>query len=279
MPNTRDIKMLDRRLIVMGVGHNKSGKTCALATMPGKGKIYNFDGPGRMQPIMHMWPDLEVEYDNVGPKKIDHPDPDRCVVSFIEFCKEFESLQDNCPWDWIGIDSFTSFTTTAVNFQLFNRMGVGWNIGMVKNTKGGLPVASWDEFNGEASIFGMVMDVAKTLPCSVWMTAHPITKSETTKEGELIRRYVTLASFGMKVNQIAPGYFTEIWRFEREINLDPNAVHPVSYKVYTQPTTGEGVGEFGSTALPLPRSIDITDRKLFVEIDDILKRESKVQRL
>ena len=278
MASTKNIKLLDRRLIVMGVGHNKSGKTVGLCTMPGKGKIYNFDGPGRMQPIAHMWPELDIEYENVGPKEIDSPDEDKRVMSFIQFCKEFENLQDNCPYDWIGIDSFTSFTMTAVNFQLFTRMGGDWTLAKMKKTKGGLPIASWDEFNGEASMFGMIMDVAKVLPCSVWMTAHPLVKSETNTAGELVRRYVTLASFGMKVNQMAPGYFTEIWRFEREVNTDPNGP-PINYTVYTQPSSGEGVGEFGSTALPLPISIDITNKKLFTEINNHLHMESRVQRI
>lgn len=279
MPNTQDIPLIGRRMMLMAVGHNKSGKTAAMATMPGKGKIYNFDGAGRMQSIKHLWPELSIDYENVGPKEISSPEPDKCVMSFIQFCKEFEALQDRCDYDWIGIDSFTSFTMTAVNFQLFTRLGSDWSVSKIKKTKGGLPIASWDEFNGEASIFGMIMDVAKALPCSIWLTAHPLVKSETNAAGELVRRYVTLASFGMKVNQMAPGYFTEIWRFEREVNPEPNTDKPVIYKVYTQPTSGEGVGEFGSTALPLEREMDITNRKLFDVIDKHLQMESRVQRI
>lgn len=268
MPRTGNMK-LGGRLICLFVGDNKSGKTGALATFPGPVKIYNFDGPGRMQPIAFLYPDLDIEYVNVGPKTVNHPDPDLCVMSFVDFCKEFESLQDNCPYGTIGIDSFTSLSNTAVTFQLMARLGDDWTLAKVKTTKGGLPIASWDEFNGETTAVAMILDVAKILPCHVIMTAHPIPKTEVNAAGEVIRRYSTLAAFGTKVDKIVPGYFTEIWRFIPESSMTPG--EKARYYFYTQPV---GV-DFASTALPLPGKVEITKpRRAYDVVVEELKKSA-----
>jgi hypothetical protein len=273
MPRTGNME-LGGRLICLFVGENKSGKTAALATFPGPIKIYNFDGPGRMTPIKYLYPDIDLEYVNVGPKAINHPNPDLCVISFVDFCQEFERLQDNCPYGTVAIDSFTSLSTTAVTFQLMARLGDSWNMGKMKTTKGGLPIASWDEFNGETTAVAMILDVAKILPCHVVMTAHPLPKTETNKDGEVIRRYTTIASFGTKVDKIVPGYFTEIWRFIPESSLTPG--EKARYYFYTTPV---GV-DYASTALPLPGKVEITKpRRAYQEVVDLLKKADEFLKL
>lgn len=265
MARTSQLK-LGGRLIVLMIGKNKSGKTIALASFPLPMKIYNFDGPGRMHPIKLMYPELDIEYVNVGVATVHHPDPEWEVMSFVDFCDDFANLQDSCPYQTVALDSFTSLTTTAVNFQLAARIGTNkWSTSTVKKTKGGLPIASWDEFNGETSAVSMILDVAKTLPCHIVMTAHPLPKTETNKEGEVIRRWTTIAAYGHKVDKIVPGYFSEIWNFIPESSPVPG--EKAKYSFYTVPV---GLDD-AATALPLPGKVDITNRRAFNVVQDLLK--------
>lgn len=226
-----------------------------------------------MQTIREDYPDLDIEYVNVGAREINHPDPDLCVLGFDDACQKITELQSHCPYGTVVVDSFTSLSNTAVTFQLMARLGGRFDLKNVKKTKGGLPTAGFDEFNGETTVISLMLDVFKVLPCNVVWTAHPIPKTETNKEGEVTKRYHTIAAYGHKVDKIVPGYFTEIWRFEYNVSAIPG--QKPSYKIYTVPGA-EGVG---STALGLPGEIDVTDKNLWEVIQNELKAKTNRQNL
>lgn len=270
MGDTSEID-LSGRIMALFIGPNKSAKTCSAVTFPGPVRLYDFDG--RVKAVRAQWPDLKVDYKTVGVRAY----PFRNIISYLDFCKEFEELQDDCPWGTVIIDSFTSLSTTSVMFQLMAKGDAAKERGAkIKLTKGGLQVPSWDEFNGEATTISQMLDIAKILPCNIIFTAHPLTRTEMPQTaGGQAKKYKTITSFGHKVAQIAPGYFDEIWRFDREgnINLDNGAATQI-IRVYTVP-----VGEDNAnTTLPVPPVMDITGKKLFDVVQaELAKHEVRLQ--
>lgn len=241
MPSTKDID-LGERIMALFIGANGEGKSVAAASFPGPVKFYDFDG--RMKPIKLFYPNADIQYSTVGPKAI----PAKRIISFLDFCKEFEDLQDRCPWATVVIDSFTNMSNTAVTYQL--RVRGGFDDFKGKTTQSGLPIPGFDEYNGETTSISQILDVAKILPCNIIMTAHPITKIM--EEGGRAKRYTTIASYGSKIASFAPTYFDEIWAFERD-SEQADAKRLVW-------TAGHNMTK---TALPLPAVFDITGRRLY----------------
>jgi hypothetical protein len=228
--------------MAMFIGQNGIGKSVAAASFPGPIKFFDFDG--RMKPIKLFYPNADVEYETVGSKA----DGRNGIISFYDFCKKFEDLQDNCPWSTVVVDSFTNLSNTAVTYQIVARGGFDGFKG--KKTQSGLPIAGFDEFNGETTSLSQILDIAKVLPCNIIFTAHPLQKIEDV--GGKSRRYSTIASYGTKIASFAPSMFDEIWHFEREGDGDAQ-----QRLVWTQGR------DLTKTALPLPPVFNITGRRLY----------------
>jgi hypothetical protein len=224
------------------MGPNGDGTSVAAGSFPAPIKFYDFDG--RMKPLKLFYPNADIQYVTVGPKAI----PAKGIIDFLDFCKEFEDLQDRCPWNTVVIDSFTNLSNTAITYQL--RVRGGFDDFKGKKSASGLPIPGFDEYNGETTSLSQILDVAKVIPCNMIMTAHPIIKIA--DEGGKSRRYTSIASYGAKIASIAPTYFDEIWVFERESeSLDAKRL------VWT------GGRAMTKTALPIPGVFDITKRRLY----------------
>jgi hypothetical protein len=119
-----------------------------------------------------------------------------------------------------------------------------------KITKGGIPVPSWDEFNGEAMFMCEVFDICKVLPCNVILTSWPVTRTKI--EGVNTSVKESLVTFGVKTPGMVPGYFNEIWRVITEAKgMEANS--DVARFVITQP-----YGDYiAKTSLPIPAKIEI----------------------
>ena len=171
MPSTFDIQ-LGGRIMALFISDNGSGKTVAAASFPGPIHFWDFDG--RMQPVKLFYPDRrDITYDTVGIEEIRPSGAYPGCISFMDFAKRFEDLQDRCPYNTIVVDSITALTATSVGFQL----GIKSREGKGKKLSSGIQVPSWDEFNGETSVVQQILDDAKVLPCNVIFTAHPVDKN------------------------------------------------------------------------------------------------------
>jgi hypothetical protein len=239
---TSDIS-LDGRLMAMFVGGNGGGKSVAAASFPAPIKFFDFDG--RMKPIKLFYPNADIDYVTVGSKSNGRLG----IIDFYDFCKEFESLQDNCPWATVVIDSFTNLSNTAVTYQLMARGGFHSFKG--KKTTSGLPIPGFEEFNGETTSLSQILDIAKVLPCNIIFTAHPLVKVETIGENKS-RRYTTISSYGTKIASFAPTMFDDIWLFERD-----GEGQDQQRMVWT---AGR---DMTKTALPLDPVYNITGRRLY----------------
>jgi hypothetical protein len=250
MANVHAIE-LGGRFMGLFISDNGNGKTVAAASFPGPIKFYDFDG--RMQPVKLFYPTRkDIEYDIVGienhPPTATYPG----CISFMDFAREFENLQDRCPWGTVVVDSITALTATSVGFQL----GIKSKEGKGKKLSSGIQVPSWDEFNGETSVVQQILDIAKILPCNVIFTAHPVDKSVDAGGGTL-KKARSIAAYGTKTPSLVPIYFNEIYQFGIEPPLAPD--QPAQRFILTQPTGKD----MAKTALPLPPRIDITGKPLY----------------
>lgn len=242
------------------VGPNGSGKTIAAASFPGPIMIWDFDG--RVEPIKKFFPGRDdIEYWTVG---LDD-NARRDVIGFKTWCARFEALQDNCPYETIIIDSYTAYSATAV----FHQMGM--HDSDVKRTKGGLPIPDWDEYKGETGVFLQTLEIAKILPCNVIVTAHPVSKAQTKKQGgstnEVLASMIrasTLATYGWKTDSFLPNYFNEMYYFHTDVTSQVAMAN--RYLVQTV-SAGEIVAK---TALPLPAIIDISMKPFYSILQVIL---------
>lgn len=251
---------LGGRMMVLLKGPFKTGKTVAAASWPRPIHFYDFDG--RMAPLKLFYRnDPGITFQTVGPFSI----PSHDIISYKEFCQEFENLQDRCDFATVVLDSFTSLSNTAITFQL----GVASNaVQKVKDKIGrlnasGIRLPGFDEYNGETTSITQVLDVAKILPCHFLMTCHPINKVET-NDGK-VKRISTIASYGQKIASIAPAYFDEVYHFR----VQSGATEAEGSRRFIRTATDGD--DFAGTALPLPVEIEFTNKRLYNEIYKIIQ--------
>lgn len=260
MPKTSDLE-LGGRFMGLFIGVNGTGKTIAAASFPEPILILDFDG--RVAPVRFFYPNkTDIEYWTVG---LDG-DTRRDVIGFTEFCDKMEKLQDNCPYETVVVDSYTSYSAVAVLHQM------GMRGEDVKKTKGGLPIPDWDEYKGETGVALQILEIAKILPSHFIMTAHPVSAAKTTKQGgsanEVLASIIkgsSLATYGWKTPSFLPNYFNEMYYFFNDVSGQMG--QEVRRKIQTV-SVGEIVAK---TALPLPAIIDVTNKPLYPVLQAILK--------
>jgi hypothetical protein len=253
--------VLGGRTMALFVGTNGSGKTVATASWPGRGLILDFDG--RVDPVRLFYPNRDdIEYWTIGLDGDQRPD----CLGFSEGIKKIEDLQDRCPYDWVSMDSYTSYSAVAVLHQM------GLHAGDVKKTKGGLPIPDWDEYKGETGVMLQILEILKILPCNIFVTAHPIQAAKTTKQGgstnDVLASMIkgqSIASYGWKTPSLLPNYFNEMWHFWTDVT--PHAETTNRRWVQTV-SAGEIVAK---TALPLPAKFEITDKPCYNVVQAFLK--------
>lgn len=211
MPKTSDI-VLGKRFFALFVGLTGCGKTLAGASFPGPSLFEDFDD--RMDAVkMYMPERTDIDFERWN------------LTNFEEFAyKHIPKLTNRCDFRLVQLAGITSLTHLAVTYQMHQIMGGD----SLKKNKGGLMVPSWDQFNGEAMIVGQVLDALKSLPCSVIVEAHPLTRTNIAQA----EKYQSIVAFGPKVDSIIPGYFNEVYYFKIERAVD----NTIKHVVYTRPT-------------------------------------------
>lgn len=255
-----------QRFMGMFVGPPGSSKTVsALSWMYDKPDkpVYIYDIDGRTNSLLKFYKkqDLErVETDFYGP------------YQFEKLIKHFEKLQDKCPYGLVLMDGLTALGDQLINYMLALR-GSGDSKG---KTKGVIELAGPEDFGGEARGLSMMLDIARSLPCHFILTAHYLViqyEDQISKKTYIQRQLVTA---GKKVASKVPIYFDEMYYFDLESAMSPEA--PPKYVVRTS-----GGSDFvAKTALPIKPKYNITiskpgDEFLYHKIKADLDRELKVQ--
>jgi len=195
-----------------------------------------------MAPIKMRYPDVDIEFDTYGHK------------NFLQFRNKVLALADAPRYQAVILDSVTSCSISAINYQLDIK---GAKAKMVSN----LPVTSWDEINGETILFSQALDVLKMYPGIVVVTAHPVDKT-TIVEGQPPIKTKELIAYGPKVGSLIPNYFNEIYSFYKESNIDPKLGS--KYFIRTN-------DDIAKTSFNLPGQIDWTGQDFFPILHELLK--------
>ncbi len=253
---------LGKRIMALLVSEHGIGKSGLAASFYKEGPVHYFDFDGRMDGVKRLYPHVKkgsISFETYGPMN------EGKFKSAIQFMKDLEALAKNCPYQTIVLDSLASMTNTSVVFQMISRGAASMSQLPVemgnardkdknlkdKQTKGGIPVPSWDEFNGEAMFMCEVFDICKILPCNVILTSWPVTRTKIEVGGGTSVKE-SLVTFGVKTPGMVPGYFNEIWRVITEAKgMEANS--DVGRYLITQP-----YGDYiAKSSLPLPGRIEI----------------------
>ena len=253
---------LGERIMALLVSEHGIGKSGIAASFMKEGPVHYFDFDGRMDGVKRLFPHVKkgsISYETYGPMS------EGKFKSIIQFMKDLEALAKSCPYKTIVLDSLASMTNTSIVFQMVSRGAASVsqlppemanpanrNKGtQEKVTKGGIPVPSWDEFNGEAMFMCEVFDICKVLPCNVILTSWPVSRTKIEVGGQTSVKE-SLVTFGVKTPGMVPGYFNEIWRVITEAKgMEANS--EIGRYLITQP-----YGDYiAKTSLPLPGRIEI----------------------
>lgn len=226
------------------VGPTGRGKTVAAGSFPGPILVLDFEN--RHEPLKDWYADrddIEVE-----------------VITPYNYFSVFVPLINGPAikkYKTIIVDSITSISNVTITMQLKIREGSDSKEFQPKTNKSGISVASWDEFNGEATIITGLFEVLKSLKCNLIATAHPVQKSTDGKS------WTSLVSYGNKLNTMVPGYFNEVFFFDYEFGLSDSG--GVKRVVRTSPSSN--YPDAKTSIKGLPPTIDITNKNLY----DIIK--------
>jgi hypothetical protein len=254
------------RYMGLWVGSHGCGKTVAIGSMPGPILIFDFDG--RIDPLIDFYPRrTDIEFFTVGLSD----DARHDVIGLKKFAEMFEQLQTDCPYGTVAIDSYTMYSTTSVLYQMGHRDNA-----TLKRTKGGIAIPDWDEFKGETGLAVQIMEVAKIIPAHFIMTAHPVTKAQTTKQGgttnEVLASMIkatTLQTYGWKTGSFLPCYFNEMYFFYNEASTQ--IAHGVRYFVQTV-ASGEIVAK---SAMGLPAKFEITKKAMWPILGSLIEERKQ----
>lgn len=185
-----------------------------------------------------------------------------------EFLNKLMLQTKRCDYVTVVPDSLTMMTASAVNWSLGFRNPSGPKMDPM-NPRAVLTIPGFDEYKTETSYITQALDILRSLPCNVIMTAHPLPKMEITGGAEdaagnkmSIVKTNSLVSYGSKVAGIVPGQFTEIYHMTKEYEWLASQGKSVEKRFVNTSLVGD---EMTKTALNLPAQLDITDR-LFWEV-------------
>jgi hypothetical protein len=266
-----------KRFMGLFVGKPKTSKTVQAAgwvydpTVDPDHRILHLDLDGRCAPIAQFYPsklDL-IERRYYSPKPQD----------FEKLLRDFEELQDKCPYRTTIFDGLTMLGDDLISYMLSLRGSVqGEGEKALKGKRRGvLELAGVEDFGGEARGMSQILNIAAVIPCNFIMTAHFIVSESTnilTGKTTVTKQLVTA---GKKVAARVPINFDEIYFFEKQTSMTPGEAP--DFIVHTQ---GDEES-FAGTCLPLDHTLNVTmkpndpgDRCLYKQIQKALAGEKAV---
>lgn len=264
MPKTSDLQY-DKALMCLFTGHPGTRKTSAAASFPGP--IYFFDFDGRMKPVKKMFPEREdirydtyqFNYDKMARKMKD------LVDDPTQWTDEDEERSD-IPVKTIVVDSLTNLADGLIGYAKKLR-----GTGSANMKRGVLNLADITDYNYETTGLGDVISFLKTMneehKCHVILTAHLLRFEEADPgKGVGVKRIsYSLLTAGKKVAAKIPSVFDEHYHFEVEGGWGEGS----KVRAYT-----DVFGEYSAkTALPLPWTIDFTNRPFYEVLSEHLREK------
>ena len=175
---------------------------------------------------------------------------------------KLESLQVNCPFKTIVIDSVTSCADMTLRQTMKLKSGTTRKSGaQAGKMVGGIPVNEIDDYNAESSalqeLISLTKDIHSFHHVNIILIAHVMEatyKNTITQETNVSRTIVTA---GKRVAAKLPAYCQEVYHFTIKKTMIEGAGG--SYALLTE-HTGD---DFARTSLNLPREIEFGDKPLY----------------
>ena len=232
MPKISDLK-IGGKLFQLFIGRPGSGKTIAAASYPPP--IYFFDLDKRIDSLAAMFPGrADIEYDQYGPEEYDKL-----------WNKILQIKAGNSPFKTYVLDSLTSLARMGINYSLSLRGRAGM-------TRGVIQMIEVEDYGGETRVLSSMMDAFRgsNFKSNFILTAHLVeTNSKVLNKPDTIQQ--RLLTGGKTIAAEIPGYFNEIYMFNKEMGFDSKAK-------YVMRTNDNAAGIDTKTALPIPSEIDFT---------------------
>lgn len=171
---------------------------------------------------------------------------------------KMESLQVNCPYKTLVVDSITSsgdaMTNQVKKFKRANKEGGG-------KTIGGIPVSGLEEFNAESSAFqemiALLKDIHKFHHVNVILIAHVLGARKDNEANKLTHHSRIIVTGAEKISAKIASYMTEVYHF----NIVP-AFEADKEGAYSLMTTHTG-NDYARTSLPLAQTITFNNEPLY----------------
>lgn len=273
--NTQDI-VIGERVVALFKGDPCTGKTPAAASYPDP---YFFDFDGKMTSVKKMFPTKPVVYD----RYFSFEPAYRRLKDWVEPCLVEEwvegqkvvrvdpvAFSQRCPYKTLVLDSITSFSGAIISNQVNERPK--------KTVRGGISTVEIQDYGDEARGITMFLDALCIVPVNVIVIAHVLkaTISELQGGRRVTTETRTLLTAGQKIAAVIPKYFQEIYHFycDTPMGAVGDDVRP-AFKICTF-NTGT---DFATSALPLPGTIDFTNKSLYSEIQRYVEADKMVVRI
>jgi hypothetical protein len=260
--------VLGKRFMGLFIGKPKTSKTVQAAswvyapTVTPDRRVLLIDLDGRAAPIAQFYPG---KLDLIERKYYAGKD-------FEKLLRDFENLQDNCPYDTIIFDGLTMLGEHLISYMIGLRGGGGVEKG---KKRGVLELAGVEDFGGEARGMSLILQIAAVIPCNFIMTAHYIVVENTNVMTGKTTTTKQLCTAGKKVAARVPINFDEIYFFEKQQSMTPGEAPRFLVK-----TQGDEES-FAGTVLPLPHTIDVSmkpgDKGLYDKIQKAMKESMMVK--
>lgn len=191
--------------------------------------------------------------------------------------KKLESLQVNCPFKTIVVDSITSLADSMTN-QVKKYKKKDADKGKMI---GGIQVSGLEEYNAEAAAFGELISLLKDIheyhKVHIILIAHVVGQRKQDEANKMTHHSRVIITGGDKISGKIASYMTEVYHFNVEPNINVDAEG--KYGLFTSHTGND----YARTSLPLERNITFNNDPLYERwikpAIDKLKAEQPIQRI
>lgn len=215
MPRKAEDLLLTPVFSILTKGVNGTGKTIASCGKEFR-PVYTFDFEGRMDSVVNYYKKLDghckdIEYDTFA-----------MGDSWQRVDQRMEELLNSCPYKTVNIASLTSYIHFILKHTIESKHGKKRSSGSAAGKYiAGIPVNELEDYNAEDAgiIFELVsfLQQLKDNGVNVILEAHisPYDVKTGTGQNEKITTIFQILTKGKKGPAQIPGYFNEIYLFER----------------------------------------------------------------
>lgn len=251
MSNLADVKLGGTGKYILK-GRPGTAKSCAALTFPKP--MYIFDLDGRIKSLVKWCGEMGyadllagVEFDYYSPR------------DFAKFKSRIDAFEIHCKYKTVVLDSLTAAGDIMIAYANAIK-GTGNKVGEIK-------IPGFEEYGAEYAGLTSSMEILRSLPSTIAVvTAHVVETSQKKPDGTFVS-YQRLLTAGKPVAAKLPIYFNHIFHFDVETSINVGGKN--KYVVYPD----HAGDDWARTEYPLTEKIDITGKKFYDVLRDLLKKK------